>query len=258
MILLHHAPRKSPSSTDRRPTRIHWNIHQLETLFVDQTQVVNSLMSRVAVWALAMKLPQTSLMRSQRTLVQVMALCRQALGQWWPRSISPHGTTRLQWNKVQRMDSQFTSYGIVMPSDNDLQCFNVRITFTMNKYGKYGLIMRFEHPEATFYKMICRYPDSKVHGANVGPTWGRQDPGGPHVGPMNFANWVFVGFIYYRWWSSLWLVWWGWSTHIRSTTPASFAKCFICHHSGGFSTPVYFSDWFEAWDEMKQSLVIDH
>ena len=34
------------------------------------------------------------------------------------------------------------------------------------------------------------YPDSKVHGANMGPTWGRQDPGGPHVDPMNFAIWV--------------------------------------------------------------------
>ena len=33
-------------------------------------------------------------------------------------------------------------------------------------------------------------PDSKVHGANKGPIWGRQDPGGPHVGPMNFAIWV--------------------------------------------------------------------
>ena len=22
------------------------------------------------------------------------------------------------------------------------------------------------------------------------PIWGRQDPGGPHVGPMNFAIWV--------------------------------------------------------------------
>ena len=32
-------------------------------------------------------------------------------------------------------------------------------------------------------------PDSKVHGANMGPTWGQQDPGGPHVGPMNFAIW---------------------------------------------------------------------
>ena len=30
-------------------------------------------------------------------------------------------------------------------------------------------------------------PDNKVHGANMGPIWGRQDPGGPQVGPMNFA-----------------------------------------------------------------------
>ena len=31
------------------------------------------------------------------------------------------------------------------------------------------------------------YPDSKVHGANMGPIWGRKDPGGPHVDPMNFV-----------------------------------------------------------------------
>ena len=35
-------------------------------------------------------------------------------------------------------------------------------------------------------------PDSKVHGANKGPIWGRQDPGGYHVGPMNFAIWVML------------------------------------------------------------------
>ena len=34
------------------------------------------------------------------------------------------------------------------------------------------------------------YPDSKVHGANMGPSWCRQYPGGPHVGPMNFVIWV--------------------------------------------------------------------
>ena len=32
-------------------------------------------------------------------------------------------------------------------------------------------------------------PDRKVHGTNMGPTWGREDPGGPHVGPVNFAIW---------------------------------------------------------------------
>ena len=30
------------------------------------------------------------------------------------------------------------------------------------------------------------YPDSKVHGANVGPTWVRPAPGVPHFGPTNF------------------------------------------------------------------------
>ena len=35
-------------------------------------------------------------------------------------------------------------------------------------------------------------PDNKVHGANMGPTWGRQDPGGLHVGPMNLAIWDLI------------------------------------------------------------------
>ena len=32
--------------------------------------------------------------------------------------------------------------------------------------------------------------DSRVYGANMGPTWVRQDPGGPHVGHVNLAIWV--------------------------------------------------------------------
>ena len=34
------------------------------------------------------------------------------------------------------------------------------------------------------------HPDSKVHWANMGPIWDRQDPGGPHVGPMNIVIWA--------------------------------------------------------------------
>ena len=34
---------------------------------------------------------------------------------------------------------------------------------------------------------IDEYPDSKVHGANMGPTWVLSAPDGPHVGPMNLA-----------------------------------------------------------------------
>ena len=50
--------------------------------------------------------------------------------------------------------------------------------------------------------------DCKVHGANMGPIWGRQDPGGPHVGPGNFAIWV----------KSLWL-------HDMETLSASLVIC---------------------------------
>ena len=40
--------------------------------------------------------------------------------------------------------------------------------------------------------ILRHYPDSKVRGANMEPIWGRQGPGGPHVGPMNFAIWVVI------------------------------------------------------------------
>ena len=36
---------------------------------------------------------------------------------------------------------------------------------------------------------VLANPESKFRGANMGPIWGRQDPSGPHVGPVNFANW---------------------------------------------------------------------
>ena len=40
------------------------------------------------------------------------------------------------------------------------------------------------------YIQHYNHPDNKFHGANMGPIWGRQDPGAPHVGPMNFAVWA--------------------------------------------------------------------
>ena len=44
----------------------------------------------------------------------------------------------------------------------------------------------------TFHRSIAMLltgaiPDSKVHGANMGPTWVLLAPGGTHVGPMNLA-----------------------------------------------------------------------
>ena len=37
--------------------------------------------------------------------------------------------------------------------------------------------------------MRIQSPDSKAHGGNMEPTWGRQDPGGLHVGHVKLAIW---------------------------------------------------------------------
>ena len=63
---------------------------------------------------------------------------------------------------------------------------------------KFGLINKsrqicFNESGVSVMTVAREGPDSKVHGANVGPSWGRQDPSGPHVGPMNFAIWDVFG-----------------------------------------------------------------
>ena len=61
-------------------------------------------------------------------------------------------------------------------------------------------------PYQWFVYMTTQYPDSKVHGANVGPIWSRQDPGGPHVGPMNVAIWVCILYVWFAFIQSIsWL-----------------------------------------------------
>ena len=45
----------------------------------------------------------------------------------------------------------------------------------------------------------------------MGSIWGRQDPGGPHVGPMNFAFWgvyeyggVYLGLAWFILYGNIW------------------------------------------------------
>ena len=43
---------------------------------------------------------------------------------------------------------------------------------------------------------VNHYPGSKVHGANMGPTWVLSAPDGPHVGPMDLVIrvvWIIMG-----------------------------------------------------------------
>ena len=50
-------------------------------------------------------------------------------------------------------------------------------------------IEKWQKTQIHCHTFIILIPDSKVHGDNMGPIWGRQDPGGPHVGPTNFVIW---------------------------------------------------------------------
>ena len=56
-----------------------------------------------------------------------------------------------------------------------------------------SVIDKTQYPQI---KLLLTYkktpPDSKVHDANMGPTWVLSSPGGPHVGPMNLAIWACI------------------------------------------------------------------
>ena len=55
----------------------------------------------------------------------------------------------------------------------------------------FGKVRRHLYIETTNCEILMKEvnPDSKVHGAIMGPTWFLSAPGGPHVGPMNLAIW---------------------------------------------------------------------
>ena len=53
--------------------------------------------------------------------------------------------------------------------------------------SKYIMKIKVNDTKHFFHKTL---PDSKVHGADMGPTWGRQVLGGPHVGHVNLAIWA--------------------------------------------------------------------
>ena len=53
--------------------------------------------------------------------------------------------------------------------------------------GDFGTAHSIKYAQG--FVLYCGFitPDSKVHGANMGPTWVLSAPGGPHVGLMNLA-----------------------------------------------------------------------
>ena len=67
-------------------------------------------------------------------------------------------------------------------------------------------------------------PDNNVHGANMGPTWVRSAPGGPHIGLMNLAIWggyynVYNGYLGVKR-----------HRHVKDTTCIISPRCAIQRH----------------------------
>ena len=63
----------------------------------------------------------------------------------------------------------------------------VHIIYVDRKYF-YGLVDQIRIQ----WNLFITRTDSKVRGANMGPIWGREHPGGSHVGPMNLAIWAVI------------------------------------------------------------------
>ena len=67
-----------------------------------------------------------------------------------------------------------------------LPCFTARLTSSSS-----GVVLT---QLVSSLGIVCCFlsPDSKVHGANMGPTWVLSAPDGPHVGPINLAIRVLI------------------------------------------------------------------
>ena len=77
------------------------------------------------------------------------------------------------------------------------------------------------------------FPDSKVHVANMGPTWVLSSPGGPHDGPMNLAIRVTKGL-------QTWI-------HCSMTTKVAFVIHFCFSSSSHCTTLFFFYFWYLCW-----------
>ena len=64
----------------------------------------------------------------------------------------------------------------------------VSVLYVSAKWGNAKTLLRFMIILLWKLWLQCLgLPDSKVHGANMGPTWVLSAPEGPHVGPMNLS-----------------------------------------------------------------------
>ena len=84
--------------------------------------------------------------------------------------------------------------------------------YTMIHFSQYEIEMS-SHKINITYNAGSIHPDSKIHGAYMGSTWGRQDPGRPHVGPTILAIWAVIAAI----WLPIYAIWDSWTKAVMGS-----------------------------------------
>ena len=103
-----------------------------------------------------------------------------------------------------KRDSLFLTY-IFPPCDFSLQFPHIcgvvsKLRIFTHTVMELSFVLHFSDDYVDVYRCLVllvidqfvTYPDSKIYGAKMGPTWGRQVPGGPYIGHVNFAIWVVI------------------------------------------------------------------
>ena len=96
------------------------------------------------------------------------------------------------------------------PQRSENVYFSLADTYSLVPKQGQGHYTKFVYSVISCFQNHKNNPDGKVHGANMGPIWGQQDPCGPHVDPMNFAIWedLFnIMLIFCNWDQLLWHIW---------------------------------------------------
>ena len=117
---------------------------------------------------------------------------------WWLLSLA---------EPIPRMIPAVTNLTMVSPRTLGQWCCNLHC------HSIISIQNSFEHHAKLWF------PDSKVHGANMGPTWGREDPGGPHVGP-----WTLLSGFTPKWWKH-WFPWKSYNSNIDLISMKIMVDC---------------------------------
>ena len=98
----------------------------------------------------------------------------------------PHKTDLQQQQKKKQPQKTISSSLSSSSTKTDKQTI-VFIRVCLIKQVTYTILNIILQGEVLYWFMSAPYPDSKVHGANMGPTWVLSAQYGPLVGPINLA-----------------------------------------------------------------------